>query len=253
MKLVWAMVVTCLAAGCTWGVVPADSRMASLRAGAETAGNWEVVSTGEEASSVAGAPRSFVALASYRAADSEAVPRPFLTAAEEAGGAAPEGEADTEDIAEVWPLSPFSIRGGFGFTADPSTFLLAGAVDYFVNEQFAIGPLLQAGISDNRSIVAPTLNLQYFIDLTGVSKDGALRKLRPLLQGGVGFAYIHKDIGSQNTDELGFLLNLGFGLEYDVTQKLALGSNMLFNILPHEVAGENFFFSWQVLGFRLRF
>ena len=50
-----------------------------------------------------------------------------------------------------------------------------------------------------------------------------------------------------------FLINFGFGLEYQLTQSLFLGSQMMFNFLPKDTLGENFFYSWQIVGARVAF
>ncbi len=148
-------------------------------------------------------------------------------------------------------LNPLSVRGGLGFTLDPDTFLLSFAGDYALSEQFSLGPLLQLGLSGDDTIVAPTLNAQYSFDLHGMGPE--LSRLNPFVQGGLGFAFIHEDLRFGEDDDLGFLFNLGFGVEYDLTDRFALGNNLLFNIMPDEVNQENFFFSWQFATIRFRF
>lgn len=170
--------------------------------------------------------------------------RSFFTAL--AGGAQDAG-ADAGGSA----LSPYSVRAGLGFAADPSAFLLTAELDYHIHDMFTVGPLLQYGVADDRTWLMPSINLQYIIDLTPISET--LGKFKPFLQAGTGFAYIHKERGRDNLDDVGFLINLGFGGDYYLNERFAVGSNMLFNIMPDDVIDENFIFSWQVLTARFHF
>jgi opacity protein-like surface antigen len=147
---------------------------------------------------------------------------------------------------------PFSLRGGLGFTAGPETFLLTLEAPITIGAGFGAGPLLQLGLSDDDTIVAPTANVTYAFDLSGASNRD-VRKLAPFVQTGIGFAYIEKDHRRGDDDDIGFLFNVGGGIEYSLTDRIAVGSNMLFNVLPDSVVGENFFFSWQVGTIRVRF
>ena len=115
--------------------------------------------------------------------------------------------------------------------------------------RFAIGAQLQLGVSDDDVIVAPTVNFEYLFDLPAEE----LERLKPFIEGGLGFAYIHEDRRNHRDDEVGFLINFGFGLDYYVTDTVAIGSSMLFNFLPDEVQDEHFFFSWQIIGVRFDF
>jgi hypothetical protein len=160
--------------------------------------------------------------------------------------AAAEPAASQEfDEAERW-----SIATSIGFTADPGAFQLTVGLPYSASRSFRVGPLLQLAFADDLVIVAPTANFQYAFDVPGSNPQ--LRRLRPYLQLGLGFAYIDKN-QRWNDDEVGFLLNPGFGAEYAVTESIAVGSNVLFNVLPVTTTGENFFFSWQVGSVRFLF
>jgi hypothetical protein len=171
-------------------------------------------------------------------------------AGEIGGGGPPPPEPPSSGSAPP-PDSPWSLRGGLGFTLDPGTCLLAFEAAYNVLEPLRVGPLLQLGVSDNRVILAPSLNVEYAFDLAPLEAD--LAKLRPFVQGGAGFAYFHKDHRRGDNDDVGFLLNFGFGFEYYLTEGFALGSNMLFNFLPADALGDHFFFSWQFVTATFRF
>lgn len=139
-----------------------------------------------------------------------------------------------------------SIAASLGFTADPGSFLLGFEVPFNVTDDVSVGPLLQLGLDDDWTIVAPTANVRYAFDLSGASNPD-VRRLRPFVQGGLGFAYLEKErSGRSDRDDTGFLFNMGGGVEYFITDNFALGSNVMFNILPDEVVDEHFFFSWQV-------
>ena len=150
--------------------------------------------------------------------------------------------------------SPWSIYSSLGFTLDPATFLLAFGGDYAMTEEFGIGPLLQLGLSDDYTIVALTANGIWGFDLREHVENETLRKLRPTVQGGLGFAHVDKDRGSgKDDDDTKFLINVGFGVEYPVTDHFSVGNSLMFNILPWNAAGENFFFAWQFATARFRF
>lgn len=142
-----------------------------------------------------------------------------------------------------------SLRGAIGFTADPDTFLLAFEGNHYVNHNLAIGPLLQLGVADKRVLLAPTLSFRGVFDL-GLPE---LEALQPFVQGGLGLAYLNRDNRRGDDDDVGFLLNFGLGVDYYLRDDLSVGSDMLFNVLPDETLGENFFFSWRVVSLSFHF
>jgi hypothetical protein len=146
-------------------------------------------------------------------------------------------------------LGRFSARPGLGFTASPTTFLFALGLEYFVTENLSAGLQGQIGVSDDHFLAAPTLGVQWTFDLP----YPGLERLKPLAQGGLGFAYLERDRPGSNPDEVGFLMNFGGGVDYYLTDSIAIGSTMLFNFLPDETLGDHFFFSWQVVAARFLF
>ncbi len=144
--------------------------------------------------------------------------------------------------------SPWTIGAGIGFTAGPGTFLLDGDAAYALNENMSIGPRMQLGFSDDEVLVVPTANFRYVFDLH-LSPETSMQELTPFLQAGIGFGYVRKERGGGHTDDTGFLFNIGAGVEWSLGAT-TLGSNLMFNILPSETAGENFFFSWQLITLR---
>jgi len=144
----------------------------------------------------------------------------------------------------------WSFQTGIGFTADPETFLLNFEAPYAFNEWISAGPMLQVGLEKDHTIVAPAGNLRLTVpDLPGRAFD----RLHPYVFGGMGFAYLEKDKGRNDGDGVGFLVDTGFGVEYQVSQKVFLGSQMMFNFLPKETKNEGFYYAWQIAGIRFAF
>lgn len=139
-----------------------------------------------------------------------------------------------------------SVRGSIGITQDPETFLLGIAFPIALNDNLAFTPLVEASFDDGRTIVAPTANLEYSFDV-GDSR------LRPFVSTGVGFAYIREDRPGGDTDDVGFLIAPGVGLEYELSPNLQIGTNVRFNVLPSDVADQSFYLSWHFATLRVRF
>ena len=144
----------------------------------------------------------------------------------------------------------WSARLGIGFTSDPDAFLIGLELPYAFDPWVSAGPLLQIGTSDHNTIVAPTLNVTVKIpDLPGDDFD----RLQPYGFLGMGFAYIEDDNRRNDNSSVGLLIDCGIGIEYQISDPVYIGSQMMFNFLPEETLDENFFYSWQVLGIRLAF
>lgn len=144
----------------------------------------------------------------------------------------------------------WSFQTGVGFTADPETFLMNFEAPYAFNEWFSAGPAMQVGLEKDRTIVAPSGNLRLTVpDLPGRDFD----RLHPYVFAGMGLAYLEKDKGRNDGDGVGFLVDTGFGLEFQVSEKVFLGSQMMFNFLPKETKNEGFYYAWQIAGIRFAF
>ncbi|MFO0982886.1 MAG: hypothetical protein U1E76_14340 [Planctomycetota bacterium] len=145
--------------------------------------------------------------------------------------------------------APVSFEGGLGFTADPDTFLLALEGLFWVQPHVGVGPLVQLGVSDRRTLVAPSVNVRGVIDL----EQQGLERVKPYVEGGVGFTYLHEDHRRGDDDDLGLLLDVGGGLNFQVNQHLDVGTGVLFNFMPVEVLDERFFFSWRIVSLTCSF
>ena len=70
---------------------------------------------------------------------------------------------------------------------------------------------------------------------------------------GIGFAVIEKDDRRGDNRSAGFLINTGFGVDYDLSRRTSVGSRMIFNFLPEKTLEERFFYTWEIVGLRIAF
>jgi opacity protein-like surface antigen len=144
----------------------------------------------------------------------------------------------------------WSFRAGVGFTAAPESLHLNFEFPYSFDRWVSAGPSIQVGIDDDDTIVAPTLDVNVRLaDLAGMG----LARVKPYGIVGMGLAILDQDKRPGDNTDAGFLLNVGLGIEYEVSEHLYLGSQMKFNILPFQTLGQKFFYTWQVGGVRLAF
>ena len=144
----------------------------------------------------------------------------------------------------------WSFRTGIGFTADPDTFLLNLEVPYALERWISIGPMVQLGLEEDDKLVMPTVNVTLKVpDLPGRTFD----RVHPYGFAGIGMAYIEREVAGNDRDGAGFLVTTGIGVEYQVSQRVYFGSQMMFNFLPEETEDETFIFAWQLGGIRFAF
>jgi hypothetical protein len=134
------------------------------------------------------------------------------------------------DVNELRP-GQWSGGGGVGFlgsTPDGAAeFALNGHADYFLTDNFSVGPLAQYAGAGNDFIFGLSTQARYWWDIPGTHN---LAKL--VVQGGIGFVRA----GIKDTDGSGtantytsFLIPIGVGLDYTVTNRLALTVDALLN------------------------
>ncbi len=146
-------------------------------------------------------------------------------------------------------VSPLPGKGRAG----PDAFLLGFETDYRLDYALSVGGAMQAGMDDEITLLSPSAYARYKFSNPF---SGQLRKLRPYLQGGIGLNYVNRDVpasSSLDDDDIGFLMNFGFGTEYVLSDALSIGSRMLFNVTPTDVFDDTFYFSWEVTTLRYRF
>ena len=146
----------------------------------------------------------------------------------------------------------FGIRIGVGLTAGPDTFLMDFALPYSVGSGVSIGPRVQLGLDENETFLAPTLSIEYAHDL---SRDlrGPLAKVRPLINIGVGLAWIERNNRPGDDSDTGFLFDVGLGVAYALSDQFEIASVVDFDILPRSVLGQDLVVTWQALQMRVRF
>lgn len=135
-----------------------------------------------------------------------------------------------------------------GATADGTAFAVGLSGDYFLTQNFSVGPLLQIGVTDDLFQIGPTLQGKFTFDLPNIPE------LKPHLQGGIGFIFADLDRRSRpDRDDTSFLIPIGFGADYRLSRDVSVGSSLLFNFTNlKDVRDENFFVTWLV-GLRVHF
>ncbi len=136
---------------------------------------------------------------------------------------------------------------GIGFTDDPDTFLTVVEADFYLKDNLFVAPLLQIGVDDENTIFAPTVGIK------GEFPAGSDDRLRLHALAGIGLVYIEKENRRGDDDDVGFLFNVGFGGHFQVSDETSIGSTLLFNVMPDDVVGENYFFSWKLISVKFRF
>ncbi len=135
-----------------------------------------------------------------------------------------------------------------GETADGTAFAVGVSGDYFLTHNISVGPLLQIGVTGDLTQIGLTVQAKYTLDLLDIPD------LKPHFQGGIGFIHADLDRGrSRDEDDTSFLIPLGFGAEYRLTEKISLESTLLFNFTDlDDVRDDDFFITW-LIGARFHF
>ncbi len=144
----------------------------------------------------------------------------------------------------------FILGAGLGLhanTPDGTAFALGFNGDYYFTQGFSVGPLLQFGFTGDLFQFGLTGQAKYTFDLKQIPA------LKPHIEAGVGFIYADLDRSfGRSQDDVSFLIPLGIGAEYRLTNSISLDTNFLFNFTDLDVRDKNFFFTWLV-GMRYRF
>lgn len=144
----------------------------------------------------------------------------------------------------------FIFGAGLGLqagTPDNTAFALGFSADYYVTQGFSIGPLFQMGFTGDLFQFGLTAQAKYTFDLKEIPA------LKPHVEAGIGFIYSNLDGRLwRDEDDVSFLIPLGIGAEYRLTDSISLDTNFLFNFTDLDVRDKEFFFTWLV-GIRYRF
>src|SRR5690348_4389305 len=116
----------------------------------------------------------------------------------------------------------WSAGGGIGFlgaTPSGTAFALNGNADYFLHRYFSVGPLMQIAFTGDLTQFGLSGQGKYWFDIPDTANRAKL-----VFQGGLGF--IHADRLDSDTS---WLIPLGVGVDYAMTQKMALTATFLLN------------------------
>jgi hypothetical protein len=127
-----------------------------------------------------------------------------------------------------------------GYTADGTAFALGLSGDYFLTNALSIGPLLQMGFTGDLFQLGLTAQLKYTFDLPEIPA------LKPRVEVGIGFIYADLDQPGGSVDDTNFLIPLGLGAEYKLSDRISLDTTLLFNFTDLDVRDESFFITWLV-------
>ena len=118
--------------------------------------------------------------------------------------------------------------------------------DYYLDRQFAVGPLLQFATGSNFFQVGISAQAKYIFE------NPRFRGLRPHLQGGVGFLYADVDKGTGDDDDLGFVVPFGGGVEMTLKKNVFIDSTILLNFTDAAVEGQNNIFMTWTFGVKFK-
>lgn len=161
-------------------------------------------------------------------------------------GSAQAKENDDDDSS--YPA--FSIATGTGIRDNTVGGGLAVGIDVRIhfNENFSLGPWMNIAFADEIVALDFAANGRWEFDFLKETK--MLRKVRPFLQGGLGFQHV-KMKGTKGDTE--FLINMGFGAEAPITEHVYLGSEVMFNTVPTVPTATSLHYTVQVVTVRYKF
>jgi hypothetical protein len=122
---------------------------------------------------------------------------------------------------------------------------------YRVTPEISVGGFLQVAPFTGGTLFSIAADGRYHFGFLRSQSNEFLSKLTPYAGVGFGLGHVGSDFGdvSDNAALFSFIA----GIEYDVTDQVALTSDMRFNVLAGELFGDSFYYSWQIVGARLRF
>ena len=130
---------------------------------------------------------------------------------------------------------------GVGLMFSPNNVLFGGAIDIPLDERLTVGPAVQVGVGDD-FMIAPFGQAKYFLPIE--DDNGDQSPLLPFVSAGAGFAYIDRD---GRKDDSGLMLNVGGGIRYRTGRAYRIGSQVLANFAPDEIAGDRVWLTWEIL------
>ena len=126
-------------------------------------------------------------------------------------------------------------------------------VMYRITKAIAVGAWMQVVPVNNFVGFSLTGEARYHFNFLQ-SRKGFLGKLTPYVGGGIGLYHVGGPNGNLSYD--GLLFSFPVGIEFDLTDRIALTNEMRFNFMAAANKGplsDTFYYSWQMLGARFRF
>jgi opacity protein-like surface antigen len=149
------------------------------------------------------------------------------------------GSATATAAGEAGAPKDTTLPVGVGVIFSPSAVLLGAGLDFNIDKQITFGPSLQYGFDDDTNLVSATGQLKYYIAL-----DERQPRFLPYLTAGVGVANFDKDGSSSDS---GILVNIGGGARLLTGEHYRIGSELRWNFLPDDLAGEDSYFSLEIV------
>ena len=144
-----------------------------------------------------------------------------------------------------------SVSTGLGFASSigednfaTSGFLWQVDAEYFLTESIAAAVYMQVIPVDGATLFNFAVDGRYHF-------KPVADKIRPYV--GFGFGVAHAGFDFTDFSVNGALFAFAVGGEYDLTERLALTSDMRFNFVAGDSYTDSFFFTWQMIGARFRF
>ena len=149
---------------------------------------------------------------------------------------------------------PLSISTGLGFASSlgsTSGFNWQLDAQYRVSDSVSVGGYMQVFAPTGGTFFNLAGDVRYHFDIVQSESDEVLSKITPYAGIGMGLAHVGADFGPLSDNA--FLIAFIVGAEYDLTDRVALTSDMRFNVFVGHLFGDSFAFSWQIIGARYRF
>ncbi len=153
-----------------------------------------------------------------------------------------------ESAKKVDDPTGWSVGGGIGAAASPGQFVLQLDAPYRFSELFSAAPTFQLLAGSSFTRISMSLDGVVHLNLFDESDNVVLANLTPHVGLGAGFTHF----SAFGFNETNFLLPIIMGLEFDLTEEIALTNEMRFNIVVTSDF-DTFYWSWQLIGVRYRF
>jgi len=139
---------------------------------------------------------------------------------------------------------------GFRFPSQ-SGFLWQLDGQFRIMDPISVGLFMQVVPVTGGTVFSFAADGRYHFGFLHEQSNEILSRLTPYA--GFGFGLAHFGADFVNVSANGALFSFIFGIEYDVTDHIAITSDMRFNAVAGNDSGDSFYYSWQLVGARYRF